>query len=342
MTDPVYETSSEGAGTAFIGSGDASSGGPTEPDALSPEERAFFENEGNVDLTEGATEPEQADESAKNEAGEPQEEGDGKSKLVPHGALHAEREKRKQIEAETRELREKLARLEERWTMLSQMQAQKQVPEEQEETPPDPNEDIFAFTQWQAKQLQKLQEKLTAREQQELAYIQQKQQEAEVWGRWETDARRYAQENPDFPNAAKWLSETRDKQLQAFARVDKRFEDPRVRNAQIEEELKQIVMHAASQGASAAEAVYAIAQSYGYTPQSQGQQQQPPVNNELADRLKKIEQAQGASKTIGQAPGTSGGDEITAEALAAMPEEEFSRWVSDPKNARLFEKLMGG
>src|SRR5690606_41172431 len=78
-------------GTAFIGPGDASSGGPAEPDALSPEERAFFENEGNVDLTEGATEPEQADEGAKNEAGEPQEEGDGKSKLVPHGALHAER-----------------------------------------------------------------------------------------------------------------------------------------------------------------------------------------------------------------------------------------------------------
>lgn len=319
-------------------------------DSLSPEEMAYFESggEGPIEQDEEQRGSDASEEDAGNaKANDDSAEGkqgqqkDEKGRYVPHQALHAEREEHKKTRAELQELKEFRARMEERWRLFEQaQQAQKGGGEEQEEAPPDPNEDIFAFSRWQAKQLEKLNAKVAQREQQERQYQEQAQQEQQIWGLWQSDAQRYAKENPDFPNAAKWLAETRDRQLQALSIANPHFSDPRARSAQIDAELKQIVVAAAQRGMSPSEAVYEIALSYGYTRQ-EAEAAAKGADNEVAEKLQRLEKAQTASKTVGKASGRSGGDEITPETLAAMSEEDFSRWLSVPENARRFERMMG-
>lgn len=321
-------------------------------DALTSEEQSYFESggeqevkeTGNAEQAETETQAESETETGvlnpDKEGGEKEQERakDEKGRYVPHQALHAEREEHKKTRSELQDLKEFRARMEERWRLMEQNQQKEKEPEE---TPPDPNEDIFGAYQYQAKQLEKLNAKLTEREQQEQQSQQQSQQDQAIWSYWNTDAQRYTQENEDFPNAAKWLAETRDKQLQALSVADQRFADPRARGAQIDTELKQIVAAAAQRGQSAAEYVYQIATSYGYTKQ-EAKEAAENAGNEVSEKLERIEKAQEASKTVGQASGRSGGDEITPEAVAAMSEDEFNRWVGVPENARRFEKWMGG
>lgn len=309
-----------------------------EAEVLSPEEQAFFESAGEQEITAepqteaGATATEPSDEE---KAAAEQRERDEKGRFVPHQALHAEREERKKAQAEAAELREKWARLEERFNAFSQAKQ----PEQQEEAPPDPNVDVFAALKWTQEKLLAAEKAQQEAKTQQEAEIRAKEQDQAVWSHWENDARQYAQTNPDFQNAAKWLAETRDKQLQAVSVVDPRFSDVRMRNWQIEQELKQIVLGSAQRGMSAAEAVYQLAQSYGYAP---SQQQQADPNKDVLEKLDKLEQAQQAGRTVGQSPGKGGGDEITAETLLAMPESEFNAWMSVPANAKRFQAMMGG
>lgn len=319
-----------------------------EMDALTPEEAAFFESGGEQEIPSEETgsdvEAKKADTDAEaaEDEGKTEQARDEKGKFVPHQALHAEREEHKKTRAELQDLKEFRARMEER---MQWFEKSNQQPDHQEETPPDPNEDIFAFSQWQAKQLEALNQKVTQQEQQAQQSAQQQQVEQAIWGQWENDSRTYAQENQDFGNAAKWLAETRDRQLQGLAAVDPRFSDVRARNAQIEQELMGIVASAKQNGMSSAELVYQIAQNYGYTPAEAAEAAKTEAgtdNNELSEKIKRLDAAQNASKTVGQGAGKSGGDEIDAEAVASMSEDEFNAWVSKPENARRFDKMMGG
>lgn len=317
-------------------------------DALSAEEQAFFESGGEKEITENEENDDGRQKEAQTEADEAEtglldkkeQARDEKGKFVPHQALHAEREEHKKTRSELQELKEFRARMEERMSWF-----EKAAPKEEakDETPPDPNEDVFAALKWtQDKLLASERQQHEARTQQE-QHQREQQHDQSVWTHWDNSAREYAKENPDFGNAAKFLAETRDKQLTALSIADPRFSDVRARNAQIEAELKQIVVAAAQKQMSPAEAVYQIAQSYGYTPQQAAEAaEQAGGNNELVDKLKRLESAQNGSRTVGNAPGSAGGDEITAESLASMPEDEFNRWVAVPENARRFEKLMGG
>src|SRR5690554_1388830 len=150
-----------------------------ETDVLSPEEQAYFESGGekDVETTDEQVNTEQSEETketAPEETAteeEKEQQRDEKGRFVPHQALHAEREEHKKTRAELQELKEFRARMEERWKLIEQSQQKTQ--ETEEDTPPDPNEDIFAFSRWQAEQLKKLNAKISEREQREQQYLQQ-------------------------------------------------------------------------------------------------------------------------------------------------------------------------
>jgi hypothetical protein len=150
---------------------------------------------------------------------DPEPEPDKKAEAPQTVDIRALQEAR----AESREIKEQYRRLEERTNAMLKMMSEPKKEDAAEDDRPDPNEDIFAFSQWQAKQLEALNQKFTQQEQQAQQSVQQQAAEQAVWGAWEGDSLEYAQANPDFRNAAKWLAETRDKQLQAFSSVDPRF-----------------------------------------------------------------------------------------------------------------------
>lgn len=307
-----------------------------EPDAMTADETAFFESGGEKEIPSPET-PAVIEKPVEDNAAQAEIEGAGKAKTVPHATFHAEREEHKKTKAELAELRDFRATMEERmrWFDAAQQQPQK------DDTPPDPNVDIFAALKWTQEKLaatEKVQDE-TRQEQQQREQAQ--QAEKQVWEYWQADAASYTQENPDFGNAAKWLSDYRDKQLSAYSAVDQRFANPQARNAQIETELKGIIIQAAQQRKSPAQLVYEIAKGNGYAAKAPG-----AVNDEarqsMADQIDKLDKAQSANRTVGAVSGNAGGDEMTAEALVNMPEAEFSAWSSNPKNAAKFRQLMGG
>ena len=137
---------------------------------LSPEEQAYFDSRGEA-LPPGldqkpapapeaaeeaaAPEPETIIDEADDDVGEP-----ARQSMVPHKALHAEREKRKALEKELSEAREFRIRMEERMRYVQEQEAKRAAPQQQQdaepETPPDPDEDVFAATKFALKQQEQL------------------------------------------------------------------------------------------------------------------------------------------------------------------------------------------
>jgi len=304
---------------------------------LSASEAAYFESGGETEITvelpsipedtpahpiPAAVDPENPPHDAADNA--------DKNKFVPHGALHAEREERKKLQTQLAELQTKSAVLEDRWNTILKVQQ----PQEETKAPPDPNEDIFAYSKWQAEQLEALKAKVEGREQQEVQSRQQMEQEQAVWSEWSQSAQSFASQTPDFGDAVKFLSGAREKQLTAMARVDPRFADQNGRTQQINAELKGIILAAKQQGISPAEAVYQIAKDYGFTAPM-------PDPAQTSEKIEQIDAAQNASRTLAATSGKPAGDALTAQAIADMPAAEFDRWLSKPENQQRFNKLMG-
>lgn len=314
---------------------------------LTAEETAYFESGGNAPLT--APEPEHVEKEGLQTEAEgvaPQAEGaetekarDEKGRFVPHQALHAEREEHKKTKAQLEEISRKQAILEDRWnTLLKAGVGAEQKPAE-EDPEPDPNVDIFAHNAWLKRQIEKERSIRSEREEAERQARASQEQEQAIWSEWHQSAQSYMAEAPDFGDAVKFMSDLRDRQLQAlsFANPQLRTEQGRVQ--QINAELKSIIQAAKQQGLSPAQAVYQLAQGFGYQKAAQqpAQGQQQP---QMPDKLASIARAQDASRTVGQAPGKAGGDELTLEGLLAMSPAEYDKWVQ--ANPNKFRRLMGG
>jgi vacuolar-type H+-ATPase subunit I/STV1 len=298
-------------------------------DSLSAEAQAYFDSKGEAEL-KVAPEPEAGQvEEVETEAVETEDQPK-EPKTVPLAALTKERQQAKELKAKLQEIEKQNAVLADRWNMV--LQANQQPPQ-QEEKIPDPNEDIFAFSQYQARKLAELDGRIAQEANQQAQAIQHQQQERAVWDYWQADASTYAQQNPDFGNAAQWLSDYRDNQLKALSSVDTRFSAPNARTQQIEAELKQIVIAAAQQGISPAEKIYEIAQGYGY--------KSKPAPEVEADKLAKLGKAVDGSVSLSDTGGTRPKGATSAADIANLSPAEFESWLA--KNGEKgFRKLMGG
>lgn len=302
---------------------------------LSAEESAYFESGGETAIVEAplaeAVAGNETETVAEPGAEIPTAERDEKGRFVPHQALHAEREEHKKTRSELQEIRQKQAILEDRWNTL--LSATKQPDKVEEQAPPDPLEDIFAYSKWQKEQFDKLQAKITEREQAEQQTRQQQEQESAVWGHWNQSVQQFAAQTPDFNDAAQYLASLRTKQLEAIG-----LDVPSI-NRTINEELKGVIIQGAQTQKSPAELIYNYAKASGYT-QAAPADKNNPAKLELPSNLARVQAAQEASKTIGNASGGPDGDVMTAEALLAMPAKDFDKWATE--NASAFKKLMGG
>lgn len=296
-----------------------------QPDTLSGEAKAYFDSRGEFPVPDhdGRLTEAGPDEAARQEiegqdpsteASEHPAARSGEQPKVPLRAVTREREANKELRARIAEMEKRSAVLEDRWnTMLALQQPQQ---EETAPSPPDPDEDIFAFSRWQAEQLRALQEHVTGREVAEYEAAVAQRAEQAVWNFWEASAREFAEANVDFGDAARWLSTFRDDQLQALAAVDPRFSDARARNWQIEEELKAIVVNAAQQGKSPAELVYGIARGYGYQPSKSAD------GAGLARLAQNIE----AETSLSDLGGSRPAGPRDAKDIADMSPAEFDAW----------------
>ncbi len=142
---------------------------------------------------------------------------------------------------------------------------QAQAEYERQQKTPDPQEDPIGAIQYQNEQLKAQLEQVSQWRQQQEAAQQQAAFQAELVNRVAQSAREFAQQAPDYPEAWKFVTEARSKQLAPL------IPDPVQREQAMMREALEIATQAMQQGLNPAQRYYEIAKAWGY----QGAQQQP-------------------------------------------------------------------
>lgn len=268
---------------------------------------------------------------------------ENKGKFVRHGAFHQERERRKAVERERDEFRVTVARLEERFRILSeggQAPAQPgaaapQAPAEPE-TPPDPNEDIFGYAKYLEKQIQDIragQTQLTEAQKTEQAQRVEATQRNEVLTAYRGDVQRTIAAQPEFAQAYEHLFSGRIAELQLLG-------VPEADAVQaVREEEFGIAQAAIQAGQSPAARLMQLAKLRGFAPKAAEPAAPAAPAETAAEKSARIAKGQAASLSLSSAGGAPAG-ELTLEMLASMSEADFAKM--EKANPARVKALMGG
>ncbi len=304
---------------------------------LSAEEQAYFDSRGETAPPVVEKEPAPAQEAPEEiEAADDAEpdvgtadDGDDveeqpRQSMVPHKALHAEREKRKALERELQEAKEFRIRFEERQRYLAELDAQRQAKPEEKPAPvevPDPDEDVFAATRHALTKTQELERRLEEQAKAQQAAEFQRQAAA----RLEASEAEFRKTAPDYDDAMKHLMEKREQEY-----ILSGFKDPMQRRTMLQREAFGMIQRAAEIGMPPAQYAYEIAKTRGW---------QPKVLQASEDGEERIERAKTASRSLSGVGGSPSGA-MTGERLLAMSTKEFAEY--ERKNPATVRRLLSG
>ena len=236
----------------------------------------------------------------------PQEAPQRQESVVPHVALHEERQRRKELQA-------KVETMEKRWEQIvAKLSETKQPP------PPDPQVDFVGHVQHNFQNIQQNQGDLAKRVENFEAWQNHQAQEARFLQAYSMAAQQFASNAPDFGSAYNhWLKSELEELADAGYTSDQAMQ---IRSGKE----RAIVLKAFEDGVNPAERLYAVAKRRGYTagsakPAEPKQETKPAVDP--AEKLRTIEQGQRAT------PQMSGGGmkpKLTLASIATMSDAEFA------------------
>lgn len=276
--------------------------------ALTTEETNFFDTAGESGLPETAAETTDSSETALQAA------PDRPTSHVPLAALQEERGRRRALDRELREAREKLANFEGRFAVLERAG---RAEEPAQAGPPDPEDDIFGA-------VRAIQHRIEGHERAAYEAQVQSARQARFVSDYQADAAQFRQGNPDYMDAYNYLLQTRAAELRAIG-----YDEPQALHQALSSDEIGIAQMAFAKGKSPAEMIYALAKQRGYR-----------GGGNASDRLDTIARGQAANKSLNNTGGSVGDSDMTVERLLSMPMSEFETWVE--KNPTKARRLMGG
>lgn len=317
----------------------------TDGDEMTPEEKAYFEI---GDKEPAQVPPVVAPESAEPEKPEkddqepPEADDDADvavklrdektgrfTKMVPHRALHAERERRKQAEAAQRESEKVAAVGDARLQLLMELayggqattagQPGQKTVNPLEEPDVDPAQDfVEAFAQ-QQRRTAYLQKQLQDRDQR-VERIETGSTMAAVRQAYESDARKFATNEPSFAMAYKFLADN--------IRSEMKISNPAMTDEQIVSEINlnegRLVVQALQQKQSPSELIWKLALARGFQkPDVKAQNGHLPPSP-AAEKIDALKRGQEASVSMSNAAGTAG-DSLTVMEMGRMSDDEYAR-----------------
>lgn len=257
---------------------------------------------------------------------------DERQKYVPHAALHEERERRKAVEAQAAQERQ---RFEERFNMLLQRVAPPQpaAPQQQQQAP-EPIPDIatdpvghIVGTISQQNRMIAQQEQVLRDVVQVLSIAGQQNQQSQVVNQVRQHAmaleREFSAQTPDYAQAVAFLGEHRHKELESLG-----WTDPAERQNMIMQEADGIAHRALSTGRNPAEVVYGLAKYRGF--QAPAAQVQTPTQD-TGQRLETINRGQQQNaRSLGNARGAAPLP-MTGQRLLEMSDDDFENAMKTPE-----------
>lgn len=244
-----------------------------------------------------------------------------KANMVPQGALHAEREKRKEFEGKWKEAQVQLDAI---------ANLRKSIAERAPVVPeaPTPSAEPNAEIEYLKKQLAEVQgvQHQTAQQQQlsqvadaEVAHVHSVLTQAE---------NAFRQTQPDYDKAIEHVVQARASELRLYGVPDVQIQQ------MLREEVIEIAKSAIQMGRSPAEVGYELAKLRGYRPEA------PQAGTGSAQAtVAAVKAAQAGSRSLGQASGGAPAGEINAQTIANMTHEEFEELYSTPEGRKLINAL---
>lgn len=304
-------------------------------DTFTPEEQAYFENgagesapalapkptpEPEPELDEPETDGAEVEADEAPETPEPKAE---KPRTVPHAALHEERQRRKELEAQ---LRQTTSRFEQ---LLSRLEPQTTQPAAEAEDVPVPDPDLdpvgaIKFATEQARQAKIDREQRAAAERQAA-------ETNRFVDRYRKDAETYTQEAPDFGDAYAHLKTSRAQELEAMG-----LDGGQVARQLIQEEF-QIAQMAYQAGKNPAEVLYAVARQRGYAKAAPAETK--PAKPTPEEKLQAVEAGMRGNKSLSSTGGRANTAEVQVADLMKMSDEAFGAWMD--KNPAKARRLFG-
>ncbi|MBM3758299.1 MAG: hypothetical protein FJW38_30530 [Acidobacteria bacterium] len=212
--------------------------------------------------------------------------------FVPHGALHAERESRREAEARLREVNEKVANMEARFQEFIRRSQEPEVP----------SFDIDPAAALKHQQ-DILAQKVDLVERREAAMARQQ----EFMGRYRAAAQEFAAKKPDFGHAYQHLIAQMREELELRG-----YRDPVRREEMLQIEEADMALRLLEVGENPAEMIYRMAQRRGYKAQAP------------AARMAQLEAGAQAAQSVGAAPGRDTAQEtMTLQWLSSLEGKDF-------------------
>lgn len=240
-------------------------------------------------------------------------------KFVPLGALHEERQKRKNAEAHARQQQSEHAQYQrqaqERLDYLHRLATQNQEP--QREVPSledDPLSNIGATVHDMRQQMQQMRDQQHQERQEQQQNIAVRNFVSTV----DASEKHLAKERPDYFEAVHWA---KTKKAQEYVAVG--FTEEGAWN-RVQQEAQQIAIEALQRGESPAEVGYRLASAIGY--KSQGNAEQ------------RLEMQRNGRATSTPSGGSGHGAKLSLDALQKMSGDDFLSATSGDK----WKKMMGG
>lgn len=233
--------------------------------------------------------------------------------MVPQGALHQERERRKAAEAATQALQDRLAALEAKLNPPPEIVI------------PDPVLDPKGFKQFQIDQINQRAKEQADNERRQM----EAQQHQQVMARLNQDVQAFRATTPDYDTAFQHAVKVRQEELAFYGNAPEQIA------AQLETDVQAIVAQAYSQGKNPAELFYAYAKMRGYqTPVA-------PQPNPAVAQVAALAEAQKQTQSLAPAGGPANDGGMTLETLSRMSEADLAKM---PKAQRdeVMRKAMGG
>ncbi len=250
------------------------------------------------------------------------------SPQVPLAALHEERRKRAEIEAERQQLREQLE------------QFQRAIQQAQAPQPPDPEQDPVGYLSFQNQQLQTQVQQMAEWRAQQERERQAQTQYATLTQTVAAAEQAYRAKTPDYDQAAAYALQMEDKRLSAF------YPDPAVRAQVLRTEAAQLLAQLVREGRDPAEGLYQMARNMGYAaaapapapPAAPAPAPAPAPASAAPTAATAAETIQRGLKqqTVSGAGGSTPPSEMTPEMMAAIsdPAEFNKAWAKFAKAAR--------
>jgi hypothetical protein len=299
-------------------------------DNLSPAEQAHIDSGGTTPLPEAPAPSDTAPPAEAPAAEPPPLEADAKPKMVPHAALHEERELRKAAEKRASTLEERTNLLFDamrsgRAGTVAPPPPQAVAPEPVPSFETDPTGHLLGTMRQQNEALRTL-----------AALVVNQHQQSQSSAALGETARRIAalenefeRDNADYTEARRYVIEARDRQLLAIG-----HHDPAERQHIIAQESRAVAANALRTGLNPAAAAYALARSMGY------QQAAPSARSPASSQPSAAERIASAAHGQRQGGGLSGvrgsgPTPLTAQRLLEMSDSDFARTIATPEGRAL-------